>query len=263
MSPTPAPRSPLGQPALQEAAGSQWVVTLLPSTPSTNAVAVQQPAPGSVVVADHQTAGRGRLDRSWQTPPGTALTFSAVVDPGLPDARWPLVPLAAGLAVAEAVRRCGVDAVLKWPNDVLVEGAADGAEGKLAGILVERTGQPPRAVIGIGINVDLDADELPVPTATSLSLAGARVDRTMLLGLVLAALAEHVDALRVDPVALVAAYRERCATLTREVEVQLPGGRALRGTAVDVDVDGRLVVIVDGERVPVGAGDVLHVRPAG
>jgi BirA family biotin operon repressor/biotin-[acetyl-CoA-carboxylase] ligase len=250
----PAPRAPLALDRLQEAAGPSWRVRLHATAESTNSLAAAAPEPGLAVVADHQTAGRGRLGRAWTTPPGAALTFSAVVDPRLGDDWWPLVPLAAGCAVATVV-----DGALKWPNDVLLEGS------KVCGILVERVRGPerPLAVVGIGINVDQTRDELPVPTATSLALAGRRSDRTSLFGAVLDELGARLEAASASPPALVAAYRERCDTLGREVRVDLPGGEALVGRAVDVDAQGRLVVAgADGTR-PVAAGDVVHVRPQG
>lgn len=233
-------------------------MTLLPTASSTNAVAAEQPVPGTLVVADHQTAGRGRLDRDWETPPGTALTFSAVVDPHLADEDWPLLPLATALAVAEGVRRAAaVDPQVKWPNDLLLD------DGKVAGILLERVPGPsgtprPLAVIGIGINVGMTREQLPVPTATSLAIAGAVVDRTTVLREVARALATTLDELSADPKALLERYRTACSTIGRQVEVHLPDGSVLRGRAEDVDDRGRLVV--DGRAV--GAGDVVHVRPA-
>ena len=234
-------------------------MTLLPTAGSTNEIAVERPVPRRVVVADHQVAGRGRLDRTWATPAGSALTFSAVVRPELADQHWPLIPLATGLAVADAVRRLGGTPAVKWPNDVLIP------PGKLAGILVERTaalpGQEPCAVIGIGINVDLAVEELPVPTATSLAIAGITVSRTDLLGLVLQALDRRLGELVADPAGFVNAYREECDTVGRDVEVFMPSGERVRGRATDIDQHGRLVVDVAGEALAVSAGDVVHVRP--
>jgi BirA family biotin operon repressor/biotin-[acetyl-CoA-carboxylase] ligase len=216
-----------------------------------------------VLVADHQTAGRGRLDRSWVTPPGSALTFSVLLEPDrVPVARWPWLPLLVGIAVAEGVRRVtDVGCTLKWPNDVLV------GDRKLAGILVERVERPSGAVavVGVGLNVSQRQDELPVPTATSLVLEGASTtDRTVVLREVLRALdalfvqwqADSGDASR----GLVDSYVRRCGTLGRAVRVDLPGGASVRGTATGVDTDGRLEVrTADGPRV-LGAGDVVHVR---
>jgi BirA family biotin operon repressor/biotin-[acetyl-CoA-carboxylase] ligase len=251
--------SPLEPDALAAAAGPAWSVTLLPAAESTNAVAAAQPVAGTIVVADHQTAGRGRLDRRWETPPGTALTFSAVVDPDLADQDWPLLPLATALAVADGVRRAAdVDPRLKWPNDLLLEG--DDASGKFAGILLERVAGPggrPLAVIGVGINVGMTREQLPVPTATSLAIAGTRVDRTHVFGEIVRALAHTLARLAEDPESVLERYRGACTTIGRHVEVHLPDGTVFTGLAEDVDVHGRLVV--DGRAV--GAGDVVHVRP--
>ena len=240
---------------------------MVPSCPSTNAELARRARAGSpsgtVLVAEHQTAGRGRLDRAWVTPPGAALTFSVLVEPaGVPVARWPWLPLLAGIAVAEGVRRVTeVDCVLKWPNDVLV------GERKLAGILVERVERDPGAVavVGVGLNVSLGEDELPVPTATSLELEGAAtIDRTVILREVLRSFealflqwqADQGDATR----GLVESYVRRCATLGRQVRVELPTGQQVVGLAAGVDTDGRLEVRTsEGPRV-LGAGDVVHVR---
>ena len=145
------------------------------TTGSTNAdlvalAAAGEPA-GLVLVADEQTAGRGRLGRGWTAPPGSGLTFSVLLRPHRAAAHLGWLPLLTGLAVVEAVRSVtGVPAELKWPNDVVVRG--DGGEGKLAGILAERLGGPGAGagavVVGVGLNVSMSTDELPVHTATSL-----------------------------------------------------------------------------------------------
>ena len=211
------------------------------------------------MVTDHQTAGRGRLDRGWETPAGVALTFSAVIDPELPDAQWPWLPLLAGVAVADAVRRAtALVTSLKWPNDVLV------GDRKLAGILVERVAGPagPVAVVGIGVNVH--QTELPVPHATSLALEGATLDRADLLQAVLAGIAGELAGWRSsggDPTGLRASYRAQCGTLGRDVRVELPGGGAVEGRAEDVDDQGRLVVrVAGGGTCALSAGDVVHLR---
>jgi BirA family biotin operon repressor/biotin-[acetyl-CoA-carboxylase] ligase len=252
------PRTPLDLERLQRAAGPTWQVRLHAAAESTNALASAAAEPGLVVVADHQTAGRGRLGRSWVTPRGAALTFSAVLDPTLDDEWWPLVPLVAGYAVAQTVQGS-----LKWPNDVLLGGH------KVCGILVERVhvrahgSEKPLAVVGIGLNVDQTAEELPVPTATSLALAGGPRDRTRLLGEVLTRLAEAIDVAARSPAAFVDIFRPLCDTLGRIVRVDLPGGAELTGLAVEIDDHGRLVVEDDDGRTPVAAGDVVHVRAAG
>jgi BirA family transcriptional regulator, biotin operon repressor / biotin---[acetyl-CoA-carboxylase] ligase len=245
-------------------------VHVLGETGSTNAdvraAAAAGARPAYVVVADHQKAGRGRMDRTWETPAGAALTFSVLLRPeGVPDARWGWLPLLAGVAVAEAVRKVtAVDVRLKWPNDVL---APDGR--KLAGILVERVETPdgPAAVVGIGLNVSTDADELPVLTATSLALAGApaeALDRPRLLGACLEALATrflawHAAGGGAAACGLAEAYGALCATLGAEVAVTL-GGSVVAGRAVTVDDDGALRLVTPAGPAAVAAGDVTHLR---
>jgi BirA family transcriptional regulator, biotin operon repressor / biotin---[acetyl-CoA-carboxylase] ligase len=248
-------RSPLDEAALRAVAGPQWTVRLHAEAGSTNALAAAEPAPDLVVVADHQQAGRGRLDREWVTPPGAALTFSAVLDPGVDLEWWPAVPLVTGYAVARAL---GGYAQVKWPNDVLVDGQ------KVCGVLVERVASaPPLAVIGIGINVDQTADELPVPTATSLTLAGHPADRTALFGDVLASLRASLRHFAGHPELFMNQYRDRSATLGQDVRVDLPGDRSVEGRAVGFDDHGRLLLQTDGETLTLSAGDVVHLRPSG
>jgi BirA family biotin operon repressor/biotin-[acetyl-CoA-carboxylase] ligase len=247
-------RPPLRPLALRKAlVPDGWRLDLLQETGSTNAVAAERARAGEpsglVVAAEAQTAGRGRLDRSWVSPPRAGLTLSVLLRPDLPPAQWPWLPLWTGLAVASALReRAEVDAVLKWPNDVLIDGR------KVCGVLAEVpvTGA---AVLGVGLNVTTEQHELPHDQATSLRLSGARVtDRDTLLR----ALLRELGAVLRDPSAARTAYRERCDTVGRQVRVELPGDRSVEGLAEAVDDDGRLVV--DG--VPYGAGDVVHLRPA-
>ena len=244
-----------------------WRVEVLEESPSTNAYVAEQARAGEsaglAVVAEHQTAGRGRLDRVWVTPPRAALTVSLLVSPErVPLARWPWLPLLTGLAVREAVRRtAGVECALKWPNDVLV------GERKVAGILVERVERPAgaAAVVGIGVNVTTTRDELPVDTATSLVLEGATsVDRTRLLGDLLAQFTRRYDGwVAAAGEGLRSSYASACSTLGRRVRVALPAGESLHAVAVDVDDDGRLVVDDGHRRRALGAGDVVHVRGGG
>ncbi len=248
------PRAPLDQLELQAVAGPQWQVRLYAEAGSTNALAVADPVRHRVVVADHQQAGRGRLDRQWVTPPGAALTFSAVFDPAVDVEWWPVVPLVAGYAVARVL---GGAARLKWPNDVLI------GEHKVCGILVERVGtRPPMVVIGIGINVDQTADELPVPDATSLALTGYPVDRTELFGEVVRSLRIWLGVFARSPHTFVDHYRGRSATLDRQVRVELPGDRVVEGKVSDIDQHGRLVLDTADGVLTLSAGDVVHVRPA-
>ncbi|MDH6110836.1 BirA family biotin operon repressor/biotin-[acetyl-CoA-carboxylase] ligase [Kitasatospora sp. MAP12-15] len=274
----PSPWTDLDRPPLDADAlrrdlvlpGGLWtaldVVTETGSTNSDLTARAATGAPeGAVLVAERQSAGRGRLDRQWSAPARSGLFLSLLLRPTVPRERLGWLPILVGVAAAGAISRVGgIEVGLKWPNDLQV--TVDGAERKLGGILTELTGDA--VVAGLGLNVSLRADELPVPTAASLALAGAEVtERTTLLRAVLREFAElytEWQAAAGDPHAsgLLPAYAARCTTLGRQVLVQLPGDRELRGEAVAVDGDGRLVVRKpDGTRQAVGAGDVVHVRP--
>ncbi len=239
-----------------------WELALVAETGSTNAdvraaATGGRAGPGYVVVAEHQTAGRGRLDRTWSAAPGEALTFSVLVRPErVPADRWAWLPLLAGVAVVDAVRGLR----LKWPNDVW---DADG--GKVAGILVERIDAPsgPMAVIGIGLNVTGAPD---IGGASSLARAGGDdLHRPTLLGVVLAALgvrfeAWHAAAGDAEASGLAEAYRTACATLGADVRAELPGGEVLSGRGEGIDPDGCLVLATATGPHRVAAGDVTHVR---
>jgi BirA family biotin operon repressor/biotin-[acetyl-CoA-carboxylase] ligase len=230
---------------------------------------VAEGAPDRVaVVASEQTAGRGRLSRSWTAPAGASIAVSALFRPeGVPPEDLGLLSLVAGLAVVDMVRDEagllgddageGPEVGLKWPNDVLLGGR------KLCGILVEAASiAPPALVVGIGVNVDLREDELPVPHATSLALAGAsNLDRTKLAAALLDALDRRERQWREDREAMMADYRATCLTLGTRVRVELPGGGELIGEAVDILDDGELVVRDEsGRNRTVTAGDVRHLR---
>jgi BirA family biotin operon repressor/biotin-[acetyl-CoA-carboxylase] ligase len=245
-------------------------VEVVEEAASTNALVAERAHAGAseglVVVAEHQTAGRGRLDRTWEAPARSALTFSVLLRPTAPLPSWPWLPLLTGYAVDKALKAAGFEASVKWPNDVLL------ADRKVAGVLVERieTSSGPAAVVGVGLNVGMTAEELPVPEATSLAVAGQAPDRTELLIAVLASLWESYTAWQeggdLGGMRLAASYAAACATLGRQVRVALPSGEELTGTATGIDPSGRLLVerAVDGrvERTTVSAGDVVHVRTA-
>ncbi|WP_410820281.1 biotin--[acetyl-CoA-carboxylase] ligase [Micromonospora sp. 050-3] len=235
---------------------------------------------GLVVVAERQTAGRGRRGRVWQSPARAGIATSVLLRPGeaVPERGWlpatptgyGWLPLLAGVALVETVARLAeLEATLKWPNDLLIDDA------KCAGVLAEAVpgrapDQPPAIVLGVGLNVTLRADELPVnPTglpATSLQLAGAvATDRDPLLRALLRAVADWYDRWRSaggDAVAsgLRDAYLAACATIGREVRVLLPNGDSLTGTATGVDPDGQLMVTTSTGARTLAAGDVLHLR---
>jgi BirA family transcriptional regulator, biotin operon repressor / biotin---[acetyl-CoA-carboxylase] ligase len=262
-------------------AGGVWrEVRVVTETGSTNAdllaVAREGAREGVVLVAEAQTAGRGRMGRRWASPPRAGLTFTVLIRPyGVPAALLGWVPLLTGTAVAAAVEAvAAVDASLKWPNDVLAGGA------KLGGILAERSGSA--IVVGIGVNVYQRRADLPGDGATSLLLETAATKaaaagaaggatlpelRTRVLVAVLAALSDRYLAWRdqfspgdAEASGLREEYLGRCATLGREVTVTLPGGKGIAGTAEGVDWAGRLEVRTTGGTVPVSAGDVVHLR---
>lgn len=218
----------------------------------------------SALLTTDQRAGRGRLDRTWVAPPGAALAVSVLVRvDDLPAHARGWIPLIAGAAMTRAVaaQLPGSDTVrLKWPNDVLVDGA------KISGILAEVVpGHPDAVVIGAGVNTRMSRADLPVATATSFAAIGHDSDDDRLLADYLAALDEQLGALlRTNGDAGAAGVRAEvealCATLGKEVEVSLPGGRILAGRAQRIDEDGRLVVASGVEEIPVSAGDVVHVR---
>jgi BirA family transcriptional regulator, biotin operon repressor / biotin---[acetyl-CoA-carboxylase] ligase len=250
-------------------AGPWSAIEVVRRTGSTNtdllARAASGAAEGLVLAAEEQDSGRGRLDRSWVTPPGTALAFSVLLRPSaIPAARHGWLPLIAGISVAAATRAVsGADARLKWPNDVLI------GDGKLAGILAEAAGGA--VVIGIGMNVLTSPGELPAGPGglppTSLLAAGAplpRDPRESVLTAILRGLGERYERFRANPdpkgCGLLGEYRDLSATLGQDVRVELPGGAILAGHAAGIDDDGRLLVNADGKEHAIAAGDVIHLR---
>lgn len=221
------------------------------------------------LVADHQSAGRGRLDRRWDAPAGASLLLSVLVRPPFPAGGPHLLGTALGLAAVDALGTPGGARVgLKWPNDVVAVGTgADGGDRKLGGLLAEYVaGAEPAVVVGLGLNLHWPHGFPPdlAEVATSVDLLGGDVDRWDLVVDLLRRF-EGVGDLAGSGAAcdeLVARYRERCVTVGRRVRVELPAG-VLVGTAVDVDPSGALVVEDDQlVRRTVTAGDVVHLRPA-
>lgn len=222
----------------------------------------------SVLVTDTQTAGRGRLGRSWVAPAGTTIAVSVLLRParagdgGTPGMGW--LPLLAGLAMTRAVDSlvAGHEVSLKWPNDVHVDGL------KVSGILAELLPSGRSVVVGAGLNLTMTEAQLPVPTATSLTLKGVELDgiadRALSAYLQqLTTLYESFSGSGLDAAAsgLREAVSLACSTLGRRVRVELPGGADLYGTAESIDELGRLVVLsADGDRQRVAAGDVTHLR---
>jgi len=269
MSMDPA-RAPLDMQSLREGVlgpPSPWRrLDVVTATASTNGDLVAralagEDVDGAVLIAEHQTAGRGRNGRGWSAIPRAQILLSVgVAADAVPTHAWGWLPLAAGVAVADAVSAVtGVEAVLKWPNDVLAGG------GKLAGILSEAVPTRTRIVVGIGVNVTLRSAEAPgVGIASLLELGVEEPDRDRLVRRLLLELGTRlVDWQKAGSASpkLIADYRARSATIGSRVRATLPGGRQLVGRARDVDEQGRLVIDVGGETVAVSAGDVVHLRP--
>ncbi|WP_019815108.1 biotin--[acetyl-CoA-carboxylase] ligase, partial [Saccharomonospora saliphila] len=221
-------------------------------------------------LAEEQTAGAGRRGRGWVSPPGGGVYLSVLLRPGeVPMAALGSLAAVAGLALTDTTADLGVEAVLKWPNDVLA--GADG--GKCAGVLAEAVSSDEQAVVlGIGVNVaPLRTAVRPGPgglAPTSLAEEGAvRTDRTEIAATLLTALdarerpwrAAHGD---LRAAGLLDEYRARCSTLGQQVRIEVPGGRGRSAVAVDVDATGALVVDEGGGRTrTVFAADVVHLRP--
>lgn len=208
-----------------------------------------------VVLADEQTGGRGRLDRAWSSPSGGVWT-SIVLKPEVPTAHVPAFTLATAVAVTRAARETGVDARIKWPNDVVV----GDEERKLAGILTETQGEADRVswvVVGVGINANVDVADLPPDRGvTSIREEVGDVDRRVLTQRLL----EEFDDLRRDLRGAVDDWAEYASTIGTRVRVETPGG-TIEGGAVDVSFPGALVIDTGEERVTVTAGDCEHLRP--
>jgi BirA family biotin operon repressor/biotin-[acetyl-CoA-carboxylase] ligase len=248
-------------------------LVVVPSTGSTNRDLIEQASASpsewphlSVLLTDDQTAGRGRRDRQWRAPAGSSLAISVLLRPAelpgtLPVGAFGWLPLLAGLAMKRAITAAGATGVeLKWPNDLLI-----GAK-KVCGILAELLPDASAVVVGSGLNLTIGADELPVETATSLLLAGvAEPDPD-------AVLAAYLDELRVLTYELANAggdaegsgirslLERECATVGREVRIELPDGSIVTAHASGLDATGRLMVITDAGPRAVAAGDVTHLR---
>lgn len=256
-------RTPLNATSLRSALRAPWRhLEVVAETGSTNADLVARAAAGEdidgvVLIAEHQTAGRGRNNRSWSAAPRAQITMSVgVTAREVPAARWGWLPLAVGVAVLDAVAITGIGAALKWPNDVLV------GDRKLAGILAEVASPKPMIVVGIGLNVTLTPDEAGDRAATSLlDLGVASPDRMALTTDLLGHLGARIAQWRSADPQLKADYRSHSLTIGNRVRAILPGDGEVIGTARSVDDQGRLLIETSQDTVAVSAGDIIHLRP--
>lgn len=274
MSDTPRPIDPAAVAAALPGP-RRWTVTHVDVTGSTNADLAAAHLSGAagidtVLLAEQQLTGKGRLGRRWQAPYASSLICSFLIRPAVPIATRGWIGAVLGAALVEVIGGVGVAATLKWPNDVLIDGR------KCAGILAEVAGDA--VVVGVGLNVTVRDDafpELPVgglpPTSlqTVLPAGAAPVDRTALAAALLTGFGSRLDtwaaaAGDVRASGLLAEYRRHCGTLGSRVRVELPTGGLIVGTAVDVTDHGALRVRADdGREHTFTAGDVRHLRPVG
>jgi BirA family biotin operon repressor/biotin-[acetyl-CoA-carboxylase] ligase len=234
--------------------GSYWRVSVFQSLTSTQSelIGKENLKHGDVFVTEFQSAGRGRLDRTFEATESSALLFSLYLEPKRGKLEWSAIPLLAGLSLVNALRNLDKKIItnLKWPNDLLI------GEKKVAGVLVEaRAGG---VIIGIGLNVEMDKSELPVPTATSLKLEGfSELSRNVILPEILENIALTIEQWESGSKSVFEQYRQASSTLGKEVEVHLPSGEILNSQATEITEVGELL-LANGARVNVG--DVIHLR---
>jgi BirA family transcriptional regulator, biotin operon repressor / biotin---[acetyl-CoA-carboxylase] ligase len=253
---TDAPRAPLDRKRISKDISQYWRVSVVDVTESTQAdilqlVSSNQALSKQVIVSEYQSAGRGRLDRSFEATPMSALTFSIYVEPKADKSEWPFLTLLAALSVREAIASLDSSTRIdiKWPNDLLIK------EKKCAGIIAQATDKG--VAIGIGLNVGMNESELPVPTATSLAIEScSELDRNVILGSILNHFEVNLQIWELGK-SFIAEYKEASATIGADVEVSLPGGEVIRSKATGVNDAGELL-LESGEAVTVG--DVVHLR---
>ena len=234
--------------------GSYWRVSVFQSVTSTQTelatkVNLQH---GDVFVTEFQSAGRGRLDRTFEATKSSALLFSLYLELNRPKFEWSVIPLLTGISLLTALKSLdqNVNFNLKWPNDLLIE------EKKVAGVLVEA--RENGVIIGIGLNVEMENSQLPVANATSLALAKfGELDRNVILPELLRNLQATFELWESGSSMPLEQYREVSSTIGQEVEVHLPSGERLKSQAVDINEIGELRL---ASGVLVNVGDVIHLR---
>lgn len=248
------PRAPLDQSAIAAALSQYWRVSVVDLTASTQddlmkKITAGDSRNGEVIVANFQSAGRGRLDRTFSAPASTALLFSLYLIPERSRENWGFIPLLAGLSVARTLSEVGEKISIKWPNDLLI------GEKKVAGIISTLHGQG--VIVGIGLNVSMTSEELPVPNATSLQLEGfTTLDRNQLIAMILESLEEDFAGWDQGS-SFRKQYLAYSSTIGSNVQIELPDGVNLQSKAVSIDELGQLQ-LEDGQSIFVG--DVIHLR---
>lgn len=205
---------------------------------------------GEVIAAEFQSNGRGRLDRTFEAPPHSALLFSFYIAPQRAHSDWSFISFLAALAMREVItENLAENITLKWPNDILI------GDKKVAGLLAQQIGDG--VIVGIGLNVAMGADELPVPTATSLALAGSKnLDRNLLLSAFLNRF-EIIFKEWDSGSDFLEKYRQVSSTLGRQVRVEVLGRDSIEAKAVSITAQGALIL---SEGTEVNVGDVVHLR---
>jgi BirA family biotin operon repressor/biotin-[acetyl-CoA-carboxylase] ligase len=234
--------------------GSYWRVSVFQSLTSTQSelIGKENLQHGEVFVTEFQSAGRGRINRTFEATESSALLFSLYLEPKRNKMEWSAIPLLAGLSLVNALSNLDekLETNLKWPNDLLI------GERKVAGILAEA--RPDGVIVGIGLNVEMVKSELPVPTATSLKLENfAELNRNIILSEILTNLALTIELWESGSNIGFEQYRQVSSTLGKEVEVHLPSGEIISSRATGITDVGELQ-LANGARVNVG--DVIHLR---
>jgi len=254
-------RAPLNQDQIISLLGdSYWRVSLFESIPSTQIklaelIRAEKIPAGTVLIADHQSAGRGRLTRTFETPPQVAVLLSTVLYPIRNSADLGWIPLIVGVAAANAISKyCGLAPLLKWPNDLLI------GDLKVGGIIAEQVDDC--VVVGIGINVLQNNDELPVPTATSLFLEcpkDAITAREELIAYLLQEIRSEFDAWNTanDNVEILKKYSELSATIGKQIKLDFQNGESKESVAIGFADNGGLL-ITSGETIV--SADLTHLR---
>jgi BirA family biotin operon repressor/biotin-[acetyl-CoA-carboxylase] ligase len=253
---TDAPRAPLDKKRISQEISRYWRVSVVEVTGSTQDDLYQLASSGtaipkSILASEFQTSGRGRLDRTFEAAPHSALTFSIYIEPKAGKEEWSFLTLLAGVSVHEALHRLDPQATVgvKWPNDLLI------GDKKFVGMIAQATSKG--VVIGIGINVGMSAEELPVENATSLAIEGfAVLDRNTILAAIINHFEINLEMWENDQ-SFLAQYRAASVTIGKDVEVTLPGGEVVKSRAIDISNAGGLM-LENGSEITVG--DVVHLR---